>query len=116
MGVQFYMSPDALKISRKMYGPGDYAGDLGGLFTVVKIVCGAIVGWGGRARLEAVVTELLYKDSNLARDEQDDFKRLSDPEAYFKDKFKDDGTNSHKTEIMKEKTSKRIRPPLLWEW
>jgi len=98
-----------------MYGPSQFAGELGGLLTIVKIVCAALVGWGGVARLEAVITERLYKDSNLHNDKVDDQKRLDNPEKYFYEFFK---KKLQFTKDKKEakKSSSRIRPPFLWEW
>jgi hypothetical protein len=48
-----------------MYSLSNLGGELGGLFTILKVLGIALFSWGGRARLMTQITNHLYKDETM---------------------------------------------------
>jgi hypothetical protein len=93
-----------------MYGLTEMGGELGGLLTIMKIVFGALVMWGGQAKLFTKITNKLYKEEKLST--SDKAHLAENPTKFWRDRiFKKRSLN----ELRGDKTSE-ISVPKHWVW
>jgi hypothetical protein len=58
------------------------AGELGGIFTLLRVLFTAIVMWGGQANIFTLITNALYKHEKLTKPEEELLDK--DPEEFWR--------------------------------
>ena len=110
IGLQFFLKGESQFVKRKMYGLTEMGGELGGLLTIMKIVFGALVMWGGQAKLFNKITNKLYKEEKLST--SDKAHLAENPNKFWRDRiFKK--RNLHE---LHEDKKLEISLPKHWVW